>query len=91
MSTVTDPMQGIGQPIPDEGREAGYQCLRSMGFNAGDSMRLVNKVADPLERDRPFVAQKSALASGLDLTGYYRLAATMLSHVQDTQQEETHD
>lgn len=78
---MSDPMNAIGKPIPDGGREAGYQACREMGFDAADSMRLVNKVADPLERDTPFLAEKSARAAGLDVTGYYRLAATMLATV----------
>jgi hypothetical protein len=79
---MSDPMNYIGQPIPDEGREAGYQACRDMGYTAAESMRAVNVVADNLERDRPFEAQKAWLeVHPNDLTSYYRLAATLLASV----------
>lgn len=80
---ATDPMNAIGHPIPDEGREAGYQALRGMGLDSGESMEITAKVARALEDDQPFRAQEFALKqSRVDLTGYFRLVATMLATVE---------
>lgn len=82
MAAFDDPMNALGHPIPDEGRQAGYEFVREVGLEAGEAWELVGKVARALEDDEPFRAQKVALASRLDLTGYYRLAATLLSTVE---------
>ena len=81
MSVKTDPMNAMGHPIPSEGREAGYRACREMGLDSGDAWELTGKVASLMERDQPYEAQRIALASPLDLTGYYRLAATLLASV----------
>ncbi len=71
-------MNAIGHPIPSEGREAGYRACREMGMESGEAWELTGKVARALEDDEPYRAQKVGLESRLDLTGYYRLAASML-------------
>lgn len=83
MTVATDPMNAMGRPIPSEGREAGYRACRDMGLDAADAWELTGRVASLMERDQPFEAEKVGLASNLDLTGYYRLAATLLASVEE--------
>lgn len=83
MATATDPMNAMGRPIPSEGREAAYRtCRDDMGLDAADAWELVGRVARHMEDDQPFEAERVALASPLDVTGYYRLAATLLASVE---------
>jgi hypothetical protein len=84
MTKVSDPMSAVGKPIPAEGREEAYQAMRDMGWDSGTSMDTVARVASCLERDMPYQAQKIGLENmKSDLTGYYRLIATMLVHVEE--------
>jgi hypothetical protein len=82
MTVATDPMNAMGRPIPSEGREAGYRACREMGLEAADAWELTGRVASLMERDQPYEAEKVGLDSKLDLTGYYRLAATLLASVE---------
>jgi hypothetical protein len=82
MTAATDPMNAIGQPIPSTGRERGYRACREMGLDAADAWELTGRVASLLERDQPYEAERVGLASLLDLTGYFRLAATLLAAVE---------
>lgn len=82
MSTATDPMNAMGHPIPSEGREAGYRACRAMGLDAADAWELTGRVARLMEDDQPYEAEQVALASPLDVTGYYRLAAILLASVE---------
>lgn len=78
----TDPMNAMGHPISSEGREAGYQACREMGLDSAAAWELTGNVAALMERDQPYEAQKVGLDSSLNLTGYYRLAATLLAHAE---------
>lgn len=85
MTTHADPMNAIGKPIPDEGREAGYRFLRDeVQMDPGPAWECVGRVARAFEGDSPFVAQKVGLflLGGSNLIAYYRLAATMLATVE---------
>jgi hypothetical protein len=83
MAPHTDPMNALGQPIPSEGRERAYQFLRTeVNMQAGGAWELVGTVARHLEDDQPFQAERAALESLVDVTGYYRLAATLLASVE---------
>ncbi len=69
----------MGKPIPTSRKQAAYDCAAAMGIDSQDErMSLVNSVAEHLERDKPFEAQQAAMRH-LDLTGAYRLMATLLS------------
>jgi hypothetical protein len=83
MAAATDPMNAMGHPIPSEGREAGYRACREMGLNGAEAWELTGRVASCMERDQPYEAERIALALPLDVTGYYRLAATLLASVED--------
>lgn len=75
-----DPFNAMGRPIPPAGREAAFDAARAMGLDTGDAWEVTGKVARALEDDAPLRAQQAGLAH-LDLTGYYRMAATMLAYV----------
>lgn len=78
---ASDVMNAIGKRISSDGRESAYRaCRDDMGLDTGAAWELVGKIADLLERDQPFEAEKVGLESPLDVTGYYRLAATLLAH-----------
>ena len=69
----------MGKPIPLHRKENAYQEAKLMGIdNADERMSLVNSVAEFLERDKPFEAQKAAMKV-LDLTGSYRLFSSLLA------------
>lgn len=69
----------MGKPIPMSRKQAAYECAKAMGIDSPDErMALVNSVAEYLERDKPFEAQQAAMKA-LDLTGSYRVIATLLS------------
>lgn len=69
----------MGKPIPLHRKENAYQEARLMGVdNPDERMSLVNSVAEFLERDKSFEAQKEAMKI-LDLTGSYRLFAALLA------------
>lgn len=70
---------GIGKPITFARKQAAYDFVKSAGVDSQDEcLSLVNSVSDCLERDKPFEAQATAMKS-LDLTGAYRLMATLLT------------
>lgn len=71
--------EAMGKPISFQRKENAYQELKCMGFNSSNErMSIINSVAELLERDKPFEAQKAAMQF-LDLTGMYRLFAVLLS------------
>jgi hypothetical protein len=96
-TTVPDGFDAIGHPIPFERRQSAYEAVRqdmAPEATVEEAMSLVNRVADQLERDRPFEAMKEATDVGeygsgrhavvggalvLDVTGAYRLFAHLLA------------
>lgn len=97
-STATAPpvpegFEAMGHPIPLARRESAYQALRrDMAPDASveECQSLVERVADHLERDQPYLAMEEATDAGeyqhggqpglrLDLTGAYRLLAHLLA------------
>jgi hypothetical protein len=92
MTDTPEGFEAMGKPVPTERREAAYQALKEMAPEAKNSERwsLVERVADQLERDQPYKAIEEATDAGeyghggqpglrLDLTGAYRLLATLLA------------
>lgn len=73
-----DPFSAMGKPIPAEARQAGYDACRSMGLASPRAWECVSGTAERLERDKPYDAQGAAMKF-LDLTGAYRLIATLLA------------
>ena len=73
--------EAMGKPIPEIRLTAGYQAVKEMvpDVSTEDAMGLVGKMANWLERDEPYKAQKAAKEWGLDLTGTYRLMAHLLA------------
>jgi hypothetical protein len=79
MKNLETGFNAMGKPIPEYRRRAAYDCAKEMGIDLPDErMALVGAVAERLERDRPYEAQQEALKH-LDITGTYRLMATLLS------------
>lgn len=60
----TDGFDAIGKPIPSERLQSAYAAVKQMIPEASteDAMALVGKVANALERDKPYEAMR--LASG---------------------------
>jgi hypothetical protein len=73
-----DAFSAMGKPIPPHARQAGYEACKSMGLESGRSWECVSATAEKLERDKPYEAQGTAMKF-LDLTGAYRLMATLLA------------
>jgi hypothetical protein len=87
----------MGEPIPFGRRQRAYDAIRNdmlPDSSVEDAMSLVNRVADQLERDNPYMAMKEAtdapvngssqqgtVGGGvrLDYTGAIRLFATLLT------------
>jgi hypothetical protein len=76
-----DPFDAMGKPISSAARQVGYDACRAMGLDAPRSWECVGAVSDKLERDKPYDAQGAAMKF-LDLTGSYRLMATILAAAQ---------
>lgn len=79
--TVEPPLDGfnnMGKPIPPAQRERGYEACKAMGLDSARAWECVNTTAAQLERDKPHEAQGAAMRL-LDLTGAYRLMATLLT------------
>lgn len=71
-------MNNMGKPINEARRHQAYIMLEDMGVKMKVNRYLcVREVANYLERDEPFSARKAALKY-IDLTGTYRLLATLL-------------
>lgn len=71
-------MNNMGKPIPSEKRETAYKLLEEFGVKfKSERYFCVREVAELLERDKPFEAQKKAMEY-VDLTGAYRLFAVLL-------------
>lgn len=74
-----DPFNAMGKPIPPAARQAGYDACKEMGLSSARAWECVNGMAEQLERDKPYEAQDAAMKL-LDLTGAYRLMATLLAN-----------
>ena len=72
------PFNAIGKPIPPTARQAGYKACKAMGLDSARAWECVNGMAEQLERDNPYAGQGIAMKF-LDLTGTYRLMATLLT------------
>jgi len=79
---ASDPMNAMGKSIPSDGREAAYRACKEMGLESAEAWELAGSVARLLEEDQPYRAEKRVVKeSSLDVTGYHRLAATLLASV----------
>jgi hypothetical protein len=70
--------EAMGRPIPFYRQQAGYEECKSMGLDKEDSHNAVAGMSEQLERDKPYEAMKIGMKY-LDLTGTYRLMATLLT------------
>lgn len=75
-------MDAMGNPIPAAAMSKALVAVREMAPDVGteDAMRVIGRTADRLERDQPYEAMAAATEL-LDLTGAYRLMATLLAGV----------
>lgn len=74
--------ENMGKPVPMFRREAAYTALKEMGVASADErFACIGAMAEALARDEPY----NAMAAGMryvDLTGTYRLMATLLVALQ---------
>lgn len=75
---LAEGMDAMGKPIPNFRKQNAYQQAKEMGLNTEMAWRVVNAVADKLERDDPFGAQEQGMKF-LDITGVYRLMSYLLT------------
>lgn len=77
------PFNSMGKPISHVARQAAYEACKDMGLDQARAWEAVNTTAEQLERDKPYEALGVATKL-LDLTGAYRLMATLLANTSDT-------
>jgi len=82
-----DPMNWMGHPIPVEARQHGFAHAKAIGLPAVEAHAVIEKMANALERDEPYKAQRVAMQY-VDLTGYYRLAAALLAATSECRTRE---
>lgn len=68
----------MGKPLSPKARQAGYDTCKEMGLDSDRAMGCVNGVCEQLERDQPYEAQSVGMRY-VDLTGWYRLVAVILT------------
>ena len=68
----------MGKPVPYERRQRAYEAAKSMGLDADSSFMAVDGMAEQLRRDKPYEAMQVGMRY-VDLTGTYRLMATLLT------------
>lgn len=70
----------FGRRVPEDRLSAGLAALREMvpGISTEQAMSVVGRMAEQIERDEPYKAEKVA-REVLDVTGMYRLLATLLA------------
>ena len=72
-----DGFAAFGKPVPFHRRDNGYQACKSMGMKDPEAIwTLIGQMSDKIERDEPLAAMEIAKAK-LDVTGCYRLLATL--------------
>lgn len=78
-----------GHEVPAFRKAAGYQAMKDMGFTDREQMlSIVGGMAERIARDDPHMALENALKAGLDVTGCYRLLATLLAAPEPKPQPE---
>jgi len=75
---MDDGFNNMGKPVPLFRKEAALKHAKAMGLGGGGAWAVDGAVAEQLERDEPYEAQRKAMVY-LDLTGAYRLMAVLLS------------
>lgn len=74
----------IGKPVSEEARQKAYEECKEIGLSSEEAWLAVKGIAEQIERDKPFEAQRIGMKY-LDLTGYYRVLARMLSEMMKTE------
>lgn len=82
---MPDPSEGndgfaaLGKPVPANRKAAAYECLKDMGLDDAERRwSLIEAMSVHVERDNPHAAMERA-AKDVDVTGCYRLLATLLA------------
>ena len=73
-----DAFNAMGKPIPAAARQKGYETCFEIGLSKARAWECTSACAEQLERDRPYEAVAAAMKF-VDLTGAYRLMATLLA------------
>jgi hypothetical protein len=68
----------MGKPISYETKAVALKHCEAMGLETTRAVECIDKMAAQLERNRPYEAQQIG-REYLDLTGMYRLLASLLS------------
>ncbi len=78
--TFPSEFEAFGHKVPTHRLDAGLAAIREMVPSIGTetAMTVIGKVADRIERDEPYKAQREARVV-LDETGMYRLLATLMT------------
>lgn len=70
----------MGKPVPFSRQQKAYEVMQSFGFDDKSHCHdTIANTADLIRRDRPFEAIQFLMEAGVDLTGTYRLLATLLT------------
>lgn len=78
MTTPTG-FDAMGHPVPTDRKEAAYSTAKEMGITGfEEASELVGTMAQCIERDHPYEAEKAGMKF-LDLTGTYRLMAVLMT------------
>lgn len=81
-AAIADGFAAMGKPIPAFRKEAAYAHCKQMGLtDFAKATGVVSRMAEALERDKPYEAMEAGMAH-LDLTGTYRLMAVLLTAEQ---------
>ena len=68
----------MGHQVPVERKERAYDAAQTMGLTRENAHSCVSWMAEQLRRDKPYEALNGA-KNWVDLTGAYRLMATLLT------------
>ncbi len=56
-----DPFNGMCKPLHDDARSEAYKHCKAMGLSSAKAWECVQCVAEQLERDEPYEAQKAGM------------------------------
>lgn len=68
----------MGKPVPFDRQQRAYEAAQSMGLSKEAAHNAVSWMAEQFRRDKPYEALHG-VSKWVDLTGAYRLMATLLT------------
>lgn len=83
--------EALGEPVPDERREAAAQAARDMGVDLPHGERgWIDRIADAIEQDKPDTAVERS-RQNIDLTGAYRLLGHLCVDMPESSEDDDAD